>query len=253
MKLTQSLKKKITSLKHKKYRNQYNQYVVEGFKITEEAFKTDQEVHFIVVNVSIAEDRKTKDLFSLAREKSIPIYDADDRDFQKLSSLETPPGILAVIEKKKEFIAEDGSYLILDCIKDPGNLGTIIRTADWFGFENIVIGEGSVDMYNPKVLQSTMGSVFHVHFIQNQNLFSFVRDLKKKGYQIIATSSDGDEEKVKVHQNPFAVIMGSETVGIDKEILKLVDHKYRIKGCGKAESLNVAVATGIVLSKLALK
>ncbi len=248
MKLSQSLKKKIASLQYKKYRNKFNQYIVEGFKIVEEAFESDQHIFFIVIGESIKDDKKVKSPLSFAEDKTIPIYSADEREFHKLSSLETPPGILAVIEKKEESIAENESYLILDCIKDPGNLGTIVRTADWFGFENVVIGEGSVDIYNPKVLQSAMGSVFHVNFIQNQNLSIFIRDLKKKDYKIIATSPDGDKGEIII-QNPFAVIMGSETVGIGKEILKLVDYLYRIPGRGKAESLNVAVATGIVLSK----
>ncbi len=253
MKLTQPLKKKVTALQHKKYRNKYNQYVVEGFKMVEEAFKSNQQMDFIVIDGSIKDDKKVGGLLSFAEKRVVPIYDVEERGFYKLSSLETPPGILVVIEKKEEFVAENRPYLILDCIKDPGNLGTIIRTADWFGFENIVIGEGSVDMYNPKVLQSTMGSLFHIKFIQNQDLSAFIRDLKKKDYQIIATSPDGDEDEVKIHQNQFAVIMGSETVGINKDILELADHRYRIPGRGKAESLNVAVATGIVLSKLATK
>lgn len=250
MKLTQSLKKKITSLQHKKYRNKYDQYVVEGFKMVGEAFEADQDIDFIVVVESIKDDKKTKSLLSFAEKESVPVYHTDEKEFYKLSSLETPPGILAVIYKIKEYVTENVPYLILDCIKDPGNLGTIIRTADWFGFENIVIGAGSVDMYNPKVLQSTMGSVFHVNFVQNQDLSIFVRDLKNKGYRIIATSPDGDEDEVKIHQNRFAVIMGSETIGINKEILEWVDYRYRIPGRDKAESLNVAVAAGVILSKL---
>lgn len=253
MKLTQSLKKRISSLHQKKYRDTYNEYIIEGFKMIEEAFEANQQVAFIVINESVINDRRARKISSLAEKGSAGMYHVDEKEFDKLSSLETPPGILAIIEKKGEFVEENRPLLILDAIKDPGNLGTIIRTADWFGLDNVVIGKGSVDVYNSKVLQATMGSVFHVNFIQDQDVLTLIRELKKKGYTIIATSLEGVEDEPVIQENRFAVIMGSEASGVKRDVLELVDHAYRIPGRGKAESLNVAVAAGIILSKVSSK
>lgn len=247
MRLSLSLKKKVTQLKQKKYRDEAGEYVIEGFKMTTEAIADGEDIYFIAVDDSPEMADKNREIISMAEKKSIKIYFAGKSEFAQLSSLETAPGVLAVIKKKKEFVAETKPYLILDSIKDPGNLGTIIRTADWFGFENIVIGDESVDVYNQKTLQSTMGSVFHVNFLQNQNLVEFIGKLKGKGYKIIATSLVGSKDKPELKDKKFAIVMGSESFGLGDEILKLADYSYKIPGFGKAESLNVAVATGIML------
>ncbi len=256
MKLSTTLKKKIVLLKQKKHRDNYGEFVIEGFKIIEEAFAAGREFSFIVIKNFLLNSSKTKEIIEVAERKKIKIFIADNRDFGVLSSLETPSGILAVVKKSGAQINEPSrpvqgeneniSFLILDEIRDPGNLGTIIRTADWFGIKNIVLGEGSVDIYNSKVLQSTMGSIFHVNIIENQNLIEFIKDLKLKNYSIIATSLDG-KEQLDFEKEKFALIMGNESHGLNQDILNLADLEYKIPGRGKAESLNVAVATGISL------
>lgn len=250
MKLPQSLKKKIVLLKQKKYRDQYGEFVIEGIKMVEEAIKSGQAISSIIIQESIEKDFKIKELLKKIK---TDIYLANEKDFKQISSLETPPGILAVLKKRKERIDGDKTILILDSIKDPGNLGTIIRTADWFGFENIIMGKGTADIYNTKVLQSTMGSIFHVNFIEDEDLFGFIKNLKAEGYKIIATALEGENKKPVLKNEKFAIVMGSETFGINKEILKFADLKYKITGTGKAESLNVAVATGIVLFEFSSK
>lgn len=256
MKLPQPLKKKIVLLKQKKYRDEYGEFVIEGFKIVEEAIKSNQPIEFIVLKESLSGDFKIGELL---KKNKANIYFADEKDFKQISSLETPPGILVVLrhvrtsETLRQTQGKNVPFLILDSIKDPGNLGTIIRTADWFGFENIVVGDDSVDVYNPKVLQSTMGSIFHINFEQNKNTIELIGKLKNDGYKIIATDLAGNDKKPAFRDDKFAIVIGSESFGINKEILKMADYKYKISGTGKAESLNAAVATGIVLYEFSQK
>jgi len=248
MELTKNDIKIINSLRMKKYRDQYGLFAVEGFKVVSELLKSTITIKYIVITGSLANDDKVKELMSLASKDNVPVYVVKDKEYNKLSFLDTPPGVMGVGEKLESIIYPDENYLILDEIKDPGNLGTIIRTADWFGLKNIIISKNSVDVYNPKVVQSTMGSLFRLNIAIDQDLNEFVNDLK--GYKIIATSLDGSSELPNLKNEKYAIIMGSESNGINKELLKLATDLYKIPGEGNAESLNVAVATGIVLSKI---
>lgn len=244
--------KKITSLKMKKYRDEYGEYIIEGYKIIAEALKHEQQVVMLLVKGMVAQEARTKELMSLAASFSIQIEVIKDKEFDALSTLETPPGVLAVVRKSKEALKADASYIILDSIKDPGNLGAIIRTADWFGIKNIVVGKDSVDIYNPKVIQATMGSLFGVNIISGEDLYPFIETLKAQHYKIIATSLEGQEmTKLPIEKkDKLAVLIGNETTGLNPELLKLADHLYKIPGANTAESLSVSVASGIVLYQL---
>ena len=140
--------------------------------------------------------------------------------------------------------------IILDKVSDPGNLGTIIRTADWFGVQNIILSEDSVDLYSPKVVRSTMGSIFHVKTIESTNIVQSIAGLKKKGYNIVALDIKGDSVANFESIPKTAYIFGSESHGIRNTLLDLADKKITISGAGKAESLNVAVSAGILMSQL---
>lgn len=248
MKLTNAEIKKIQSLQQKKYRDQYGEFVAEGFKIVADALNADQAILNIVVKGSVAGDARTRDLMSTAAKRSIPVEVLTDKEFDKISSLETPAGILAVIRKQEESIAADQPYIVLDAIKDPGNMGTIIRTAVWFGLTNIVIGKNSVDLYNPKVVQATMGSLFSIKTLEDQDLPVFLASLQAQNYTIIATSLQGkDVEDIKTAPNKTAILIGNETAGLDPKLLDYATHLYKINGSGLAESLNVSIAAGIVM------
>jgi len=244
--------KKINSLKMKKYRDEYGEYIIEGYKIITEALKNEQEVSMLLVKGMVAQEQRTKDLMSLAASFSIQIEVMKDKEFDALSTLETPPGVLAIVKKSTESIQADASYIVMDSIKDPGNLGAIIRTADWFGIRNIVVGKDSVDIYNPKVIQATMGSLFHVNIRSGEELYPFLETLKSQHYKIIATSLEGKEmTQLPIEKkDKLAVLIGNETTGLNPELLKLSDHLYKIPGANTAESLSVSVAAGIVLYQL---
>lgn len=171
-------------------------------------------------------------------------------ELKKISPSTTPQGAVAVFNTFPvlDFDNFTPTVLLLDGIQDPGNVGTILRTADWFGVRDIFLSAECADVYNPKTIASSMGSIFHVNFYQNQNLIKIVEDLKKNNYQIIATDSHGKNNILA--DGKKAIIIGSEARGISPELSTLADQHYQIPGFGEAESLNAAVAAGIILYKI---
>ena len=145
----------------------------------------------------------------------------------------------------------DGSPIIfLDNVKDPGNLGTIIRTADWFGLKHIILSEDTVDPYNEKVVRSTMGSFFHVNILESTNSVRLLNSLRQKSYMLVSLDIKGELFDTLQPIAKTVYLFGSESHGIRSELAALIEKRYTIPGKGKAESLNVAVAAGIVMSKL---
>jgi TrmH family RNA methyltransferase len=150
----------------------------------------------------------------------------------------------------KKFSYQAEVILLLDSIQDPGNVGTIIRSADWFGIKDVFLNLNCADIYNSKTVASSMGSIFNINFYQNQDLIKLAQDLKKYDYQIIAADSHGQDRFET--KSKTAIVIGSEAHGVSNQLLNLSDLRYKIKGQGKAESLNAAVACGIILYQLNL-
>ena len=174
-----------------------------------------------------------------------------EKDLKKVSNKVNPPGIIALfnIPQEKNFHFKKRLVLLLDDIQDPGNLGTIIRTADWFGFTEIFCSENCVELYNPKVISSSMGSIFNLNIHNNVNLKDLIKDLKKERYRIVVTDLNGQSIKFN-KKNNIALVIGSEAKGVSNRIKGLADLNYKIKKSGKAESLNVAIATGIIMNEI---
>jgi len=235
--------KYIQSLGQKKHRDEEGLFVAEGPKLVAELLGTSRE--------NIQELYAVKEWI---KENShwikIPVTEVSESELEKISQLKTPNQVLAVLKKFEtgESITTKGKIsLVLDTIQDPGNMGTIIRIADWFGVEQIICSEDCADIYNPKVIQATMGSIGRVKV--------FYTDLNKwlnlqKGIAIYAALLEGkDVRKVGVLKEGL-IIIGNESKGISDNVLNFVNEKITIPQKGKAESLNAAVATGIILSHL---
>lgn len=171
-------------------------------------------------------------------------------ELKKISPSTTPQGAVAIFNTFPvlEFNNFAHTVLLLDGIQDPGNVGTILRTADWFGVRDVFLSAECADVYNSKTIASSMGSIFHINFYQNQNLKLIIENLKKNKYQIIATDSHGKNDTLLAGK--IAIIIGSEARGISPELSTLADQHYQIPGNGEAESLNAAVAAGIMLYKI---
>jgi len=249
--LSVSTIKHLNQLQQKKFRNEFKEFLVEGVKGVDEALRSEAEVILIIIDGKLRDEIEMQKIIKLAEEKEIQVEFCGRQDIGKIKTTDTFPGILAVVAQSEIGLEDlqDGPIICLDEVKDPGNLGTIIRTADWFGVKNILLSENTVDPYNPKVVRSTMGSIFRINIFESNNLLTNLEYLKKRGYNLTGLCMNGDSiDKMKMNNDNEVFIFGSESHGIRPEIEKILDKKYTITGKGSAESLNVAVATGILLN-----
>jgi RNA methyltransferase, TrmH family len=227
--------KNVKALNNKKFRDETGLFTVAGEKMVAEAGASDFEV--------------------------VKVYRMDEigeTAMERMSGLSSPPPVLAVVRQKAERPLEvrNGLYLILDGIRDPGNLGTILRLSDWFGVTAVLAGGESVELYNPKVVQSTMGAVFRVEYHTGDSC-SFARQILSAGGRVYGTTLDGENIYSRELQTgsdcPVAIVVGNESNGIGPQMLKLLSDRlfippYPPQGSG-CESLNAATATAITLAE----
>lgn len=237
MNITQAEIKQIRSLREKKYRDAYGLFVVEGEKMVQEALLSD----FEVVRVWRRDE-------------------IDEAAMARISQLSTPSPVLAVVARPEPagLALEGGLCLGLDGVRDPGNLGTILRIADWFGVQTVFVSDDCVDLYNPKVIQSSMGSIFRVRVVI-ADLVDLARRFRAAGMPVYGTFLDGKNLYAEPLLPDGLVLMGNEANGIRPEVAAQVDARLLIPSFGRsaretgagtgAESLNVAVATAITLSE----
>jgi TrmH family RNA methyltransferase len=230
--------KLITSLQQKKYRNANKLFFAEGVKGIQELLDSNFELEYLYT---------TKNDFSKVN-KDLKTIISDD-DLKKISALVTANSCLAVFKiPSGKPIVETGIILALDSIRDPGNLGTILRLCDWFGVEQIICSKETVDVYNPKVVQATMGSISRV----NVNYLDLKAFLVETNLPIFGTFMNGENIYKSKLPKKGIIVMGNEANGISSEIEELIQNKLtipRFSDAQKTESLNVATATAIVLSE----
>ena len=314
--------KEIKKLKESKYRKE--KFIVEGFKMLQEAVNEGADIEIVVVktgnkelleNVNkllgrlsqsyetrneliggLSQNHETKnepmknqerknELLAYKYGKRLPrIIEVTENVFMQLTDVKTPQGVLAVISKNvedkvsnfenvnenenenenKNDALKDGvnsrqidclnkintgaDYILaVDGVQDPGNLGTIIRTADSANLKQILVSKDTVDAYSPKVIRSTMGSIYRVKIVECENLANVLDELKKHKFQIVSTSLDTENSIYDIDYRKKVVVIGNEGNGVSKEIQDLSDYKVKIPMLGKTESLNASVATGIMI------
>jgi TrmH family RNA methyltransferase len=228
----------IKSLQQKKYRNQNGMFVVEGIKTVQELLNSNIEPYKIYCT--------TAELFQYLGDKFEIISEVD---LKKMSSLKSPNKILGIFKfPQPRKVDENDWILALDDVRDPGNLGTIIRLCDWFGIKHLVCSEQTVDCYNPKVLQATMGSITRVNIIYTD----LVNYIEKSELPVYGTFMDGNTVYSSKLPSKGILVMGNEANGISSEIENLVNLKVSIPQFGSkaTESLNVATATAIFLNEI---
>lgn len=242
-----NLFKNTKKLKDRKNRTKTNKYIIEGFRLVQEAFKAKVDVEYLIV----AEDAEERinDFFADYINKDLKIYKISNNLFKELISTENPQGILAVIKMNTMDLKSDGDfYLLCDKLQDPGNLGTIIRTAHAAGVEGIILTKGTVDIYNEKTIRSTMGSMFYIPIHYDDENLSLVKELKDKGFNLVVTSLDTNKSFFQVDlRNKVLLTVGNEGNGVSSEVLELADTKVKIPMPGNAESLNVAIAASVIM------
>lgn len=226
-----NLIKMINKLKKKKFRNEKNLFLIETRKMIDEAIKSNRNIEYII----------QKESNELVYDNSILI---EDKLFNEISNLVTPDGYMAIVSKYNEDKLSE-NILILDNIQDPGNMGTLIRSAEAFGY-NTIISINSVDYYNEKVLRSTMGSIFRLNLIETN--YEFINTLND--YKIYIADMNGEDFREIESSQKKAIVIGNEGNGISEEIKKIPHKLVRIPMQGKVESLNAAVSGSILMSTL---
>ena len=252
--LSQNLLKQFRKLTSKKFRNRENTFIVEGIKLCTEALASTFDIVAMLFYPALIPSAIQFQLMQSCAVRNIPCFSIDRQMLAILSDTVNSQGVIAVVTKKP--VSIDISAIkfavIIDSAQDPGNIGTIIRTCDWFGVDCIYLGTGTVELYNPKVLRSTMGSIFHIPVIDNVEVLQLLRDLKREYFSIYAADAHGNTDIYSIKpQNRIALICGNESLGINDRIEAMADHRIKIPSRGKAESLNVAIAAGIIISYMA--
>lgn len=242
--LGKSQAKYIQSLGQKKVRDEEGVFVAEGPKIIAELLAS--------ADAGIVQLYALREWITANRNdcNGIEIIEIDENDLTKISQMATPNKVLAVVKKQEaseELLAKETVSLVLDTIQDPGNLGTIIRIADWFDIRQIICSNDCADRYNPKVVQSTMGSIIRVKMMYT-DIASWLQE--QKDVFIYAAALEGQNVTAMKKITEGLIVIGNESKGISPGIIELVDVKITIPQKGRAESLNAAVATGIILSHI---
>lgn len=242
-----NLFKKVKKLKERRFRDKEGLFIIEGFRLIEEAIKAKMEIEDIIISKDY--EQKFEEFLLNNIDLNKKSYFLSNNLFMQVASTENPQGIIAVVKKKNNQKNLKGDfYLICDKVQDPGNLGTIIRTAHAAGVNGIILTKGTVDIYNDKTIRSTMGSIFYIPIYYDDENHSIIRELKKDGFSLVATSlaesKNFFEENLK---GKTILAVGNEGNGISNELFELADKKVKIPMPGGAESLNVSIATSIIL------
>jgi TrmH family RNA methyltransferase len=235
--ISQADLKRFASLAQTKYRQKYDQFLVEGRKAVEEVFHSKYQIDTILAT----------EAFVAKYQPPFPFYTIPSKDMNRLSQFVSPPGIIAVVNKPKVTSAtlQPGLNLVLDGIADPGNLGTILRIADWYGLRQLWLSDDCVDETNPKVIAASMGSFCRVTCLRN------AESVWQTATSILGADLDGTSlYKIEVPTTPYVLIMGSESHGLRPAFAKTLTQRLTIPRIGLAESLNVSVSTGIIMDRL---
>ena len=254
MKLSKGELRYYRSLSQKKVRQTERKFILEGWRALKEVLNSASKVEMVAVHPRFLQDPDYSRLLSELESRGIPVKEADELQLKQIADTVHAQGVIALVQQKHddlERIPLDRATVIVaaDAVSDPGNLGSIIRSSDWFNVDALLLGRGCVELYNEKVVRSTVGSIFHVPIVEGVDLTSALKHLGSKGFSVVGFSGDGKVDYTDRRLSRKAVfVFGSEAHGISREVKTSIDEVARIPRYGKAESLNVGVACGIVLA-----
>lgn len=244
--------KEIKSLYRKKERWAKKMFLVEGTKMVEECIDNNYPIENIIYSEELFNKRGGEALFNKINTHNRLIY-VPNKLYREISDTESPQGILATVRFRLRSIKDirlstKPFMLLLDEVQDPGNMGTIIRTGDAFGIDGIIVTEGCVDIYNPKVVRATMGSIFRMPIYHELDGIKVIEEFKRNNIKIYSTSLEGSEYIQKVNlKDASVIIIGNESKGVSKSLESLADNLVKIPMLGEAESLNAAIASSIIM------
>ena len=247
--LQNPLVKAAAELKQKKHRQQQGLFLAEGLRTVEEAvhYGRVQSIFYTAI-----EDERTRRVLEEAAAQQVQLICVSDNVMKKIADTETPQGVIAVCQMQdislEALLATGKMLLVLDRVGDPGNIGTMLRTADAAGLGGMVLLKGSADIYAPKTVRASMGSLFHVPVLAGLGEEQFIAAARKAGYELLVTCLDGADNLYAADlRGRLAFVMGNEANGVSAGLLQAADKRVFIPMQGKAESLNVAMAAGIVM------
>ena len=222
--------KHVKKLKDKKYRDLTNLYVIEGIKLVSEAIQEQANIKQIVLCDDCEKNAVIPKELTYEIAKFECVY-VPEHIFKVLSEVQTPQGILAVVEKTSKSVQIDYSQdiiLVLDNLQDPGNLGTILRTADSIGLKQILVSKETADCYNPKVVRSTMGAIFRVKVIECEDIEKTLKEIKKHKFKIVASSLQTENTIYDINYQKKVIVIGNEANGVEEKIQNIADEKIKI-------------------------
>ncbi|MFT5723192.1 MAG: TrmH family RNA methyltransferase [Bacteroidia bacterium] len=238
--VTKNQIKFVQSLHRKKYRQKYSQFIVEGVKSVDELIHSDYSIEAIYATSDWINEQDVTSIDHM-------LVEGSKNDLERMSFFKSAAPVLAVVNQKtKTNIDSSGWVLCLDGINDPGNLGTIIRVADWYGIKSLVCSENTVDLYNPKTISSSMGSFTRVN-VQHTNLETYLQNIDKP---LFYTLLEGDSIYTQPKSETGIIVIGGEANGITQALLQLKHTGLTIPKLGGAESLNAGVAAAIICDRL---
>lgn len=238
----------------RRFREREGAFLVEGIRFVEEALNSSWPVEALVYCSKILENQRGKALLGNAAAAGVKLVEVKEGIFRKLADTETPQGVIAVARKRfygldcMWEVKKPALLVVVDGVQDPGNLGAIVRSADAAGAGGVILIKGTADIYNPKALRATMGSIFHLPVVQSTDPDKIMSCLARHGIKAVA----GDPRGVKVVYEcdltvPCALVVGSEAAGPGRAVMKRVSERVRIPMPGRAESLNAAISASILL------
>ena len=241
--------KHIKKLKDKKHRDESNEYIIEGVKLIEEAVKENAKIKKIIIceDTTRTYEIPTHIMYEIAKYECVYVT---DKIFASITQVTNPQGIMAIIEKGDADVQIDYAQDIivaLDDVQDPGNLGTILRTVDSIGLNQIIVSKGTADAFNSKVVRSTMGAIFRVKIIEVENLPQAIKEMRRHHFKLMVTSLQTENSIYDIQFNKKIIVIGNESNGVSKEVQEMADEKAKIPMIGKTESLNASVAAGVVM------
>jgi RNA methyltransferase, TrmH family len=248
--LTKNELKYYSSFLQKKNRLEGQKFLVEGIKLIQEGLNSRLKCEIIMHTEAFFEE--SKKLLEQAVLQSARVEEIKSADFAKLADTKTPQEVAAVFcmqEKNSDGLISGKVICALENISDPGNMGTILRNCDWFGIRHVIIDENCAEIYNPKVIRASAGSVFHLNILDQPDFFNFLLLQKKSGYKILCADLDGQNVYDYKKEGREIIALANEANGPTEKLLDICDSKITIPRIGKAESLNVASASAVLLSE----
>lgn len=253
--IAKSRLKNMLALRYKKFRDEQNLFLIEGYRLCQEALQSDFKVETLLIHSDSLSPQNLNEITKLAQYQQVEILEIQQSEVKRLAETVNSQGVFCIVQQKKieldTVLNKDNQLIVIISEgQDPGNVGTIIRTCDWFGITAIFLSKGTVELYNPKVIRSTMGSIFHLQIVEQVELDNLLPRLSQMGYHIFGTDVNGQYNYNQTnYPRPLALVIGNENKGINNNLFKYFDKTIKIPSYGKAESLNMAIATSIIISR----